>query len=380
MIITIAVFLTINGVSSFKTGTSSYSTNSTSSENLPSSNLSGVLAVMITDPLTIPAGVTSIYVNYSDVQIHNSGNNNQSGWIDIGSSGVVNLLGVLNSTETIATGNISSGLFNALRLNVTGATITFQNSNYTANLIYQKHSFFVPVSGGISISGGLTAGVLLEMIPTVLLLGNTTDPSFAFIPAAKGFTLPDYSISGHPQVGNRDDFNGSISHQIHNLMHMQITSVALSPNSLSITIQNTGASTIILKLVALTAVTNASGGWVPSTPFGLVSKTSEFFVIAPNSTMAPVTSTTNKQLVKAITISGYTLAAHNTITFTYLGAVSIGALSLLQGSTPTQGVTLGQRYAATALGSGIYVKTLVTAVSSATINSTSSLVSNSTTS
>jgi len=35
-----------------------------------SNGQSGTLAVVMTDPPTIPQGVTSVYINYSDVQVH----------------------------------------------------------------------------------------------------------------------------------------------------------------------------------------------------------------------------------------------------------------------------------------------------------------------
>jgi hypothetical protein len=151
------------------------------------------MAVLMTDPPTIPTGVTSVYINYSDVSVHVSDAGNQTGWTDLQSSGEIDLLSVINSTETIAATNVTSGIFNALRFNITSALITFQGTNYTADLVYQQHTLFVPIVGGITISGGQTSAAVIEMTPTVLLLGNATNPTFAFIPAAKGYTLPAQS-------------------------------------------------------------------------------------------------------------------------------------------------------------------------------------------
>src|SRR5579862_2303670 len=85
---------------------------------------SGTWSVLMTDPPTVPDGTTAVYINYSDVQVHVSQDGNNSGWTDLQSSGTINLMSILNSTQTIAAANITSGVFNGLRFNVTGAVVT----------------------------------------------------------------------------------------------------------------------------------------------------------------------------------------------------------------------------------------------------------------
>src|SRR5579864_8651035 len=121
------------------TTNSSVSSTSTSGGSTQRSG-SGTLAVLMTDPPTVPDGTTAVYINYSDVQVHVSGAGNQSGWTDLQSSGSINLMSIINTTQTIAATNISSGVFNALRFNVTSAVVSFQGKNFTADLIYQEHT------------------------------------------------------------------------------------------------------------------------------------------------------------------------------------------------------------------------------------------------
>jgi hypothetical protein len=202
------------------------------------------------------------------------------------------------------------------------------------------------------------------LTPTVLLLGNTTDPVFAFLPVAKGYTLPANSVSIHPHVGNRNDYKGSIAAQIHDMTHFQIGLVSLTPSSLSITVENTRVATVDSRFASLTSTTSISGGWVPSTPFGPVSKISEFFVVVPNGSLVPVTASTSRGMIQTLALAGYTLAPHQSATFTYTGPVTIGALTLLQGHTPTQGINAGQNYVVTITASGLYAQSAVTASSS----------------
>jgi len=362
------IAIALVGAFVFNKGTQS--TSVVSSTNQPSNGQTGTLAILMTDPPTIPQGVTAVYINYSDVQVHVNNAGNQTGWTDMQSSGDINLLGVVNSTETIATANISSGIFNALRFNITSAVVTFQGQNYTADLVYQEHTLFVSIPGGITISNGQTSGAVIDMTPTVLLLGNTTNPTFAFMPDAKAYTLAANSISVHPHKGDRDDYQGKISDRIQDMTHFQITALTLTPSSIAITVQNTGSATVNFRLLALTSTTSVSGGWVPTSSFGSISKISEFFVVVPNGSLVHLTASTNKGMIQTLALAGYTLAPNASATFTYNGQVTIGALALLQGHTPTQGINAGQRYVITMLGSGSYAQSAVTATSTSTSTTT----------
>ena len=87
---------------------------------------SGTLAVLLTDPPTVPNGVTAVYATYSDVQVHVNGAGNLSGWYDLHSSGQINLMSVINIGQTIASTSVPTGNYDALRFNVTAAMVTYQ--------------------------------------------------------------------------------------------------------------------------------------------------------------------------------------------------------------------------------------------------------------
>ena len=367
-VLAIALIGTYFYTQSVHSGTTSV-VNSTNTQS--SNGQSGTLALLMTDPPTIPAGVSAVYINYSDVQVHISNAGNQTGWTDMQSSGDINLLSIVNSSQTIATANITAGVFNALKFNISSAVITFQSQNYTTNLVYQQHSLFVTIPGGITITNGLTSGAIIEMAPTVLLLGNTTNPTFAFMPEAQGYTLAANSIAIHPRTGDRDDYRGSISDHDSDT-HFQMTALAVSPSTIAITVQNTGSENIRFKFAALTSTTTVSGGWVPSSSFGSISKISEFFVVVQNGSLVPLTAATYKGIVQTLALAGYNLAPNQSVTFTYSGVVTIGALAQLQGKTPTQPINIGQRYVMTIVGSGTFARSLVNATSSTTTSMSTS--------
>ena len=134
----------------------------------------------MTDPPTVPDGVTSVFIDYSNLAIHVSSAGNNTGWHVLGVGGQVDLMSVINSTQTIAKANISSGDFNALAFNVTSAIVTFNGVNYSADLVYQDHVLFVPIVGGINIIDGQASAAVIDLTPTVLLLGNVSESHLRF--------------------------------------------------------------------------------------------------------------------------------------------------------------------------------------------------------
>ena len=153
----------VNGSSSSGTTISTSSSSaspSSQSTNTPNQSGSGTLAVLMTDPPTVPDGVTAVYINYSSMEVHFSQAGNQTGWTDLQTSGEIDLMSIVNESQTIASANISSGNFNGLRFNVTSAVVTFQGTNYTADLVYQDHTLYVWIPGGIIVSDGQTTGEL----------------------------------------------------------------------------------------------------------------------------------------------------------------------------------------------------------------------------
>src|SRR5487761_1663101 len=69
----------------------------------PKSQETGTLAVLLTDPPSLPNGATALYMNYGSVQVHSTSDiaatSSSSDWIDLGASGVLNLTSLVNATQ-----------------------------------------------------------------------------------------------------------------------------------------------------------------------------------------------------------------------------------------------------------------------------------------
>ncbi len=327
---------------------------------------SGTLAVVLTDPPTVPEGTTAVYVTYNDVQVHVAGAGNQSGWYDLHTSGQLNLMSVINIGQTIGSASVPSGLYDALRFNVTSAIITYQGQNYTAHIASSTSNggseLTVPIIGGIQVQSSQTSAAVIDMTPTVILGGNSTNPQFAFVNSARAYTMPANSI---PRDIVQRHHNVNLTGQgwwdkIMDSQHYQLTSANLTPNSLSITVDNTGNVSVVYRYAAVTATQSQHGG-----DMGRAS-ISEYFVVEPNASLVAVTGSTPMQLAWSLAAGGYLLPPGSSVTFSYSGPIMLGSSMILPTTTSTppitpQPVVSGQSYVITIRGDGLPAQTEVIA-------------------
>ena len=349
---------------------------STKSTNITSSSVTSVLgygtiAVLLTDPPTVPNGTTNVYVTYNGLAVHVSGAANNSGWHVLNAQGQIDLMSIINISQTIASANIQSGRFDALAFNITSATVTFLGKNYSAYLVYQDHTLVVPVVGGIVVTNGQTSAAVIDLTPTVLLLGDPSSPAFAFIPAARGYTIPAQSI---PQtklqhVGQNESVSNQTWYQ-NDQPRFEITGVTLTQGSLSITVANIGNVSLDFTLAAITSLTSPGGGLKPTLPS--VATVSEFFVVYPNTSLVALTSNNHSSISNTISGGGYTLPPQASVTFKYSGPIKIGVVQGIS-NKPVQSVAPGSRYVISITSSDKLAQTEVLATGTSIAVSTSTL-------
>ncbi len=253
-----------------------------------SGNSEGLLAVGITDPPTVPIGVSAVYINYSQLQIHISGAGNQSGWKDVGTvSGQINLMSVLNVSQTIAVAKVTTGVFNALRFNITSVTVTYLGKNYSAFIINGHNMFTVPIDGRIQVSSATTATALVDLSPTVVLLSGQSGPGFLFTPEAVGYVVPSDQIpatSPGQQVGGRINLTNLKWWEkiLEEQAKFAITGLALQPSSLTIQAVNGGNVSVLFSIAALSSQFSVNGG------DSQLIAVSQMFVVEPNATLVAV--------------------------------------------------------------------------------------------
>ena len=281
----------------------------------------GTMAVLLTDPPTVPENVTAVYMQYSEVQAHIANAGNNTGWYDLDGSGVVNLMSVVNVSQTIASQNLPSGRFNGLRFNATSVVVTYEGTNYTALFISGHDTLYVWIPGGINVTAAQTTSALIDLTPTVLLAGNSSSPTFIFVPAAAGYVFPSASIPAESHViGARVNLsNNSFWLNIRHKIKFAITSISLTPTSLSITVVNQGTASFVMRLAAITTQSTLSGGMEGQL------RTGDIFVIENNGTLVTLNATNWSTVANQVAAAGLLLAPGQSIVLHYSGApIEIG--------------------------------------------------------
>ena len=333
----------------------------------------GQLDVLLTDPPSVPNGVTGVYVTYTNVAVHVSGAGNQTGWTNSNTSGTLDLMKLVNVSTTIAAVKVATGFYNALRFNISSAEVAYDGNNYTA--FVPKAEIIVVIPGGIQVNATESSAALIDMSPTVLNIGSSSDPEFVInvsttcmnIPPAVfvkgmdnwGYVFPMGGLNWWTQV--REQYTANI----------RITAATLANGSLSVTVQNVGTQNISLSIISLAPLGSecspvnstypetsngqrgSQGGgprWLPMCFTG-----SAFFVVLANGTLRPEVSLMGGSVpgmhgatpMDVFGDFGYALMAGQSVTLNYTGPVSFGFA--FRGQAPP-GVISGDQYGITAIG------------------------------
>ena len=160
------------------------------------------LAVLLTDPPTVPAGTTQLNMTYTDFAIHVIYQNGTDEWLPVGASGTVNLFSLINVTQTIAATTIP--------INTTVDKVQFTIKNVTAvvnaqtyNVTSLSDTFVVKIEKGIV--NQTLSGVLVDFNPTLVQIqaideNDTTVYYYVLVPSANAMIVNDITFE-HVKVG-----------------------------------------------------------------------------------------------------------------------------------------------------------------------------------
>jgi hypothetical protein len=216
----------------------------------------GTLDVLLTDPPSVPTGVTAVYVTYSSVAVHVSGAGNQSGWTNSNTTGTIDLMKLVNISTTIASIKVTTGVYNALRFNISSAAVTFNGKNYTAFVPRALLTVLIP--GGLRVNATTSSAEIIDMSPTVLNIGSESTPEFIISTAASCFRVPQNQMTTSM---NNHGFSFGLTdkawwHQLQEsyTANVTISDASLSASSLSVTVENTGSIPLNLSAVIVTSL------------------------------------------------------------------------------------------------------------------------------
>jgi hypothetical protein len=313
------------------------------------SGQSGTLSVMMTDPPTVPTGTSDVYMTYNKMGVHIARDGNQSQYWDVlSNSGTIDLMKEINVSQTLGiNSSLPSGrTYNAIGFNVSNVVVTYNGVNYTAYLVYGHNKLFVPIPGGISVSSTQAQVVLIDMSPKILLLGSPSNPAFAFIPSAEAFVVPSsqapaqsHVIGGIAHLDGDDWWSTYIEES-----SFAVTGVKLTSNSLSVNVTNTGNTSIVLRMVALTGETSLSGGEMPPLPVSAV------FVVENNASLTLMSGSNRTQLYDVMMAGGLLVPPHSSVTLNYVGNVKLGLFQLDETPQTPLAIVSGENYVVRVIG------------------------------
>jgi hypothetical protein len=307
----------------------------------------GAISILITDPPSVPDGVTAVFVTYSDVAVHAAGLPDP-GWVVVAGEGTFNSLDLVNLSQTISAGTIPSLSYNLVAFNITGVQVEFDGKNYSATV--NSGRLVVPIVGGLKVSSSDPAAALVDIQPTVLNVGNQTNPDFVMATGARALQVPSGEFKGMLRIGDRLSLMGRgwfNNFAVNRTGSLDITGLSLTSSSFSFSAANHGSDPLTLRLVFLSPASGSQAG-IASIHMG----NSVMFLVRPDGSLQ-LASWSPGEGMSMMGSSGFTFAAGASQTFSFSGAVStfLGA----------QGISPGTVYNVVFLDSGSPVVESVTA-------------------
>ncbi len=229
------------------------------------------LAVLLTDPPTVPAGTTQLNLTYTDVLLHVIYPNGTDEWLPVGASGTVNLFSLVNMTQTLATITVPlNSTVDKVQFSIADVTAVINEQTY--NVTSLSDTFVVKVANG-AVNKTLS-GVLIDFNPTLVQIqasdeNDATVYYYVLVPSANAIIVEDIT-KVHVKVGTiieigenhrvrlvrvKEDFSKNLT----------IVSATLTVNGnttgLSVTLKNDGDVTFRVFGLTLHGEFNTTQSW-----------------------------------------------------------------------------------------------------------------------
>ncbi len=211
-----------------------------------------LLSVQLTDPPQVPNGTQSLEMAYSSLEVHVVGST-ASGWIQSNDTGSIDLLSVLNLSQTLGAVAVpDNAVVDMVRFNVTSANITINGTTY--NVTVPSSRLEVNIKGNTGTNS--TSGILISMSPTVATILTSNATVFVMVPSLKAIIIGNGTNQNSVVKGFRSNISMESTDRLEMAgANITITGVSLSRvmnrTMLSVTVRNNGNSTAIIKHVSL---------------------------------------------------------------------------------------------------------------------------------
>lgn len=224
----------------------------------------GLLSILISDPPHLPDNITAVFITYTNMFVHIADLPYGEGWVQVSSSGAIQLLVTVDLAQTVAIASVAAGVYNMIRFNVSSAVVTYNHQNYTA--LVQNGNLTINFIGSLTIDPSQPSALIVDVQPFVYNFGTLTNPFFVLKPTALSFIVPPSSVTPQMEhMGNMYQFyaNNTWIWRYRNAYYpnINIASASLSGSSLEVTIANTSNQTVTINAITITAFQSTSGGY-----------------------------------------------------------------------------------------------------------------------
>jgi Domain of unknown function (DUF4382) len=321
-------------------------------QNQPSQSGSGQLSIMGTDPAIAASGVSDSTIHYSSVSAHRAGSDMASGWAQVSGSGTLDLMATQGTAQTIATSTVGAGAYDAFRLNVDSAQVTYQGHQYTATVA--STTLTAQSQSKVQVNSSADAAAVVDLRTFIMNTGSTSSPQFIFSATAVAASVPPQALTSISlQLGASADLSAQAwwSTFVSQTTTNVVFTGSLSSGSMALNLQNSGSAQAYVQEVV---VTPASATAFASTSLPASFSGSAVFMVGSSGTLQQSTSLQTTALLAG----GATVSSGASTTLSFNGNI---ALNFDSGTVQVTGVLAGQQYLVTVIGANTYASALVVA-------------------
>lgn len=350
-------------------------TSTTSQETQTSSALSPTYLVLLTDPPQVPGGTEQLNMTYTGVSVLVTAPNGTSRWVSVRASGTVDLVALVNMTQTIASTKVPAGS------QVVAVTLDLSGVQAKVNGTVQV---VTPLSKEITIAVGQPAaadqnltGAILDLTPTlaqtevVNASSGATTQGFVFVPSGVAIGSSDMNQS-QAHIGYRARLTAGDAGLIAGAQSKAAGAISVASEELSVsgnkttfsvTLKNDGTTNATIFGLLLSGELNMSVS-LPTCPpaLGAMCVSAHVSIEHPGVIPFMVNGTSLHPLLGfgeqgTGNVSSATIAAGQSVTLTFSGVIGAQFTSMVGGHallSPAISITpvSGQSYTIRLMGDG----------------------------
>lgn len=208
--------------------------------------------IMLTDPPDVPAGTTTLSLTYSDIKIHITYPNKTAEWLVANVSGNINLLSLINMTQTLTNITIpTSSTIDKIQFTMTDIEAVI--NEITHNVTALSNTLTIEIANGYV--NQTLSGVLIDFTPILVEIESTDDYGalinyYVLVPSATAVIIEDI-VESQLKAGTILKLKESHKTQLANAeeefkKNVNIISTSLAVNddttTLTVTLKNEGTN------------------------------------------------------------------------------------------------------------------------------------------